>query len=86
VAWNDLAGYGRTMVEIIDLRKCPLALESIAHRYARDRGNMCLMSEIGDMKYLLHLAIFRGELLARRTSFQSDSEMPFRHRTHSLSL
>jgi hypothetical protein len=42
---NDLAGYGRTMVEIIDLRKCPLALESIAHRYALERHNMCLMSE-----------------------------------------
>jgi hypothetical protein len=42
---NDLAGYGRTMVEIIDPRKCPLALESIAHRYALERHNMCLMSE-----------------------------------------
>jgi hypothetical protein len=31
-----LAGYRQTIVEIAYLRKCPLALESIARRYARD--------------------------------------------------
>jgi hypothetical protein len=34
---NDLAGYVVTIIEIADTRKCRLAFDSIAPRYARSR-------------------------------------------------
>jgi len=34
-----------TIVEIAVVRKCRLAFDSIARRYARARHSMCLMSE-----------------------------------------